>query len=443
VKAAVARYDVVFLLANALAFAGAYLLGRELGLRAAAACVVGAAFAYSPWRLEQGGHLHVLSSGAIPLALALLIAGYRRGRGGVVYSGWAVLAWQVSIGFSLGLPLLLGLVIGGPLIWWLLGRPIVAPRATAAGLVTVAVVTALLAVPYERVRNEEPAARRSTVTVSIYSVGPRMFATSSALNPIWGKATAGLRDGLPAVPEQTLFIGVATFLLAALGAFWRGWPRRLRIGLVAAAFVFAVLSLGFELHGIGRYLPYRLLYEVVPGWSGIRVPERLHTFTTLALALLAGAGAAALSARRSWIAPLALIAVLAEGAGFAPGRWYPHPVVPQPAPALASLPDPVLELPADADANRRYLLWSTDGFPRLINGRSSITPALTDRLLGQMDGFPDQSSVAALRRLKVGTVVLHADRLAGSPWELWQSRPVDGLGITRQVRGNLVVYDLG
>ena len=67
VEAAVARYDVIFLLANAMAFAGAFVLARELGLGPAAACVAGAAFAYSPWRLEQGGHLHILSSGAIPL----------------------------------------------------------------------------------------------------------------------------------------------------------------------------------------------------------------------------------------------------------------------------------------------------------------------------------------------------------------------------------------
>src|SRR4051812_39263070 len=122
-KAAVARYDVVFLLANALAFAGAFLLARELGLGPAAACVAGAAFAYSPWRLEQGGHMHILSSGAIPLALALLIAGYRRGSGGLVYAGWVAVAWQVSIGFSLGLPLLLVVAGGGPPAWGGLRRP--------------------------------------------------------------------------------------------------------------------------------------------------------------------------------------------------------------------------------------------------------------------------------------------------------------------------------
>jgi hypothetical protein len=436
IEAAVARYGVVFLLASAIAFAGAYALARELGLRPAACCVAGAAFAYSPWRLEQGGHLHILSSGAIPLALALLVAGYRRDRGGIVYAGWLLVAWQVSIGFSLGLPLLLALAIGVPLVWWLLGRPIVAPRATAAGVATVLVVTALLAVPYVRVRSDEPDASRSPSTVAAYSVGPRMFATASSLNPVWGPITS--RSNLPAVPEQTLFLGVATFLLAILGATWRGWPRGLRLGLVGAALVFAVLSLGFEVSGLGRFLPYRALYEVVPGWSGIRVPERLHTFTTLALALLAAAGAS----RRRWLAPVAVVAILVEGAGFGPGRWYPHPPAPKPPAGLASVQAPLLQLPAEANDNRRYLLWSTDGFPKMVNGRSSITPKRTQQILASVDTFPDQASVDALRRLGLRTVVLHADRLAGTPWQDWRARPVAALGITRRVAGNLVVYDL-
>jgi hypothetical protein len=263
---------------------------------------------------------------------------------------------------------------------------------------------------------------------------------------VWGPPTAALRKDLPAVAEQTLFPGVATLLLAVLGAGWAAWPRGLRRALLAAVGIFAVLSLGFEVHGAGRFLPYHALYEVVPGWSGIRVPERLHTFTTLALALLAAAGTARLTMRWAgagrWIAPVALVAVLVEGAGFGPGRWYPHPRAPLPPPALANLPAPLLELPAAAADNRRYLLWSTDGFPRMVNGRSSITPLRTTRILAAVTGFPDRASVAALRRLEVRTVVLHADRLEGTPWEQWRERPVAGLGIARHIRGRLVVYDV-
>ena len=458
VRASVARYDVLFLLASALAFAGAYLLARELGLRPAAASLAGAAFAYAPWRLEQGGHLHILSSGAIPLALFLLLRGYRRRSAGLVLGGWAAVAWQVSIGFSLGLPLLVVLGaagVGAVVFWWRRGRPGVPRallRATVAGLALVAVVTAVLGAPYLRVRDDQPQARRTAQTVSHYSAGPQMFLTSSSLNPIWGPIDSGLRAHLDAVPEQTLFPGLVVALLAFAGAFWKAWPRRLRIALTGATALFGVLSLGFETSGAGHYLPYRLLYEVVPGWSGIRVPERLNTFTSLALALLAAAGAArltaALRARGSnrvllaGAAPALVALVLLEGAGLGPGRWYPHPVAPVAPRGQAGLPGPLLHLPAGPQDNRRYLLWSTDGLAPMVNGRSSLEPAFTKSLLSTVRGFPDRASVSRLRRVGVRTVVLHTDHVANTPWAQWWRRPVTGLGLERSVVGTLVIYRL-
>src|SRR3954453_12747065 len=103
--AAVVGYGVLFLFVCALAFFGGYLLARELRAGRSGAFVAGAAFAYAPWRLEQDGHLHVLSRGGIPLALALLVRGYRTGSAWTVAAGWLVAAWQVSLGFTLGLQL--------------------------------------------------------------------------------------------------------------------------------------------------------------------------------------------------------------------------------------------------------------------------------------------------------------------------------------------------
>ena len=77
-QAALVRYDLLFLFAYALAFFGGYLLARELGVDRFPAAVAGIAFAYAPWRLEQDGHMHVISSGGIPLSLFLLLRGYRR-----------------------------------------------------------------------------------------------------------------------------------------------------------------------------------------------------------------------------------------------------------------------------------------------------------------------------------------------------------------------------
>ena len=72
-------YNVLFVFAYTLAFLGAYLLARELGAGRLGCVAAGAAFAYAPWRLAQNGHLQVISSGGVPLALFLLVRGYRRG----------------------------------------------------------------------------------------------------------------------------------------------------------------------------------------------------------------------------------------------------------------------------------------------------------------------------------------------------------------------------
>ena len=74
----------------------------------------GAATRYAPWLLAQAGHLHVLSNGGIPLALAMLARGHgwslrhgyrpERRHDGWVVAGWLVAAWQLSLGFGIGLP---------------------------------------------------------------------------------------------------------------------------------------------------------------------------------------------------------------------------------------------------------------------------------------------------------------------------------------------------
>src|SRR5215216_8172739 len=102
--AALVRYDLLFLFAYAFAVFGGYLLARELGLGPAGAAVAGAAFAFAPFRLEQDRHMQVISSGGIPIAIAIALRGYRLRSAWWVFAGFAVAAWQFSIGPTLGLP---------------------------------------------------------------------------------------------------------------------------------------------------------------------------------------------------------------------------------------------------------------------------------------------------------------------------------------------------
>ncbi|MFL5827405.1 MAG: hypothetical protein ACJ76V_12840 [Thermoleophilaceae bacterium] len=451
--AAVVRYDVLFLFAYALAFFGAYLLARELGAGRIGAAVAGAAFAYAPWRLEQDGHLHVISSGGIPLALFLLVRGYRRASPLMVAAGWVVVTWQVSLGFTLGLQLLYLLCLLGAvaalLIWR--NRLPLPPRsvlvATAAGVALTAAVSAALAVPYTQVLDRHPEAKRTLAQVSSLSPPLKAFAAAPPENLIWGNATEGVRNDLRWVPEMSMFPGVAIVALALAGLFWRGAPRGLRIGLGVAAAVVWLLSLG--IHGGGPW-PYRLLYEVLPGWQGIRVPGRLMTLTSLALALLAAFGAERIvSSRRAPATALgvALVAVvLLEGSGFGIGErgaavaGPAHPTVPSEPAGQVGAAAPQAHLPLDTLDSRKYLLWSTDGFPELVNGRGSFKPAEFKRLEAQLASFPDARSAAVLQRMGVRTVILHPSFVAGTPWAAWRTRPVTGLPLRREERGGVVLY---
>lgn len=493
-EAALVRYDLLFLLAYALAFAGAYLLARELGLGPGPAAVAGAAFAFAPFRLEQDGHLHVISSGGIPLALAAGLRGYRLGRPLAVVAGFAIAAWQLSIGFSLGLPFAYLLALLGLFAlvrWWRAGRP-TAPRrmvaATLAGITLFGATALLLSSPYERVAADHPQSQRPPEVVEAYSGPAWVFLVAPAENELWGGATAGLRGELSNVPEKTLFPGLAILVLAGLGLrAGAALSRGLRAGLAAGALGVSVLALGFQADD-GLLWPYRAVYELLPGWQGIRTPGRLVTFSSLALALLAGAGATALLARlrarpvapqprrassllprrqpgrrsgeegrprrpgeaargtAALAAALLVLAIVVEGRGlpFDPRDVQAQPTAPTPPASVADVPAPQLHLPADRpEDNRRYLLWSTDGFPPIVNGRSSVDPELTAELIDASRGFPAAESVAALRAAGVRTVIVHSGRARGTPWQRAVARPVAGLGIRRSRRGGLVIYELG
>ena len=458
---AIVRYDLLFLFAYALAFFGAYLLARELGLGPAGAAVAGAAYAFAPFRLEQDGHMQVISSGGIPLCLALGVRGVRLRNPWWLTTAWLVAAWQLSLGFVLGLPLaylLAGGLIAAAAVWWRRGRPPLDRRllvAGAAGLVVFVAVAGLIARPYFHVADENPEAKRPPSTIAAYSGPTTVFLTAPEENFVWGEATASIRDDLDNIPEKTLFPGLLILGLAIAGLWSASFDRRLRIGLGAAVLAISVLALGFREEG-GLLWPYRVLYEVLPGWEAIRTPGRLLTFSSLALALLAAAGAEsalrALGRRGLGARALAasaailvlLIAIEGRGLPFDPLDDQDQPPVPYPPASTAAVPAPQLHLPAErAEDNRRYLLWSTDGFPKIVNGRASTNPDLIEELIDEMAGFPDAATVEQLREFGVHSVVLHTDRAAGTPQTFAASASIEGLPLTRrELPGGLVVYEL-
>lgn len=294
--AALVRYNLLFLWAWSLCFVGAYLLARELGLGWLGAGAAGVAFAYAPYRVTEAGHLHVISSGGIPLALFLLLRGYRRSNRGLVLAGWLVGAWQISLGFTLGLQfayLLLVLAVIVVWYWWRAGMPRPPRRLVAVTLIGMAVmgaVTVYQARPYLKVAEEYPTAKRTLKEVENYSSGPAALLSASSENRVWGAITSGARAKVHSKNEDVFWPGGLILVLAIVGLATPVLTGRMRIGLLAGIVVCSVLAMGMGLTGAGY--PYRLLYDYAPGWDGVRVPGRVFTLATLAYALLAGAGVA-------------------------------------------------------------------------------------------------------------------------------------------------------
>ncbi len=464
--AALVRYNLLFLWAWSLCFVGAYLLGRELGLNKLAAGAAGVAFAYAPYRVTEAGHLHVISSGGIALALFLLLRGYRRRSTGLVLAGWLVSAWQVSLGFTLGLQYsyLIGLLALLALwYWWHVGRPALPRRlvvVTCVGMAILGVVAVYQARPYLKVSNEYPTAKRTLKEVKTYSSGPAALVSASSENRVWGSVTAGAREHVHSKNEDVFWPGGLILVLALTGLAAGVYTRRLRIGLAGGIAVCSILAMGLGLTGAGY--PYRLLFDYAPGWDGVRVPGRVFTTATLFYALLAGAGVQwlmglvgswgkrqALRGLPAILGVVLLVGLLGEGAGH-----LSHPVVPQPARAEIGLQGPLLDLPTDGAADRVWQYYSTDGFYKIPIGNSTFDIPQVDDLRGGMSGFPDKASIEKLRYYGIRTVVLHLTMpklpgihgyaLAEPPnVQAAAAKPVAGLGVTRRQVGSLVIYEIG
>ncbi len=209
------------------------------------------------------------------------------------------------------------------------------------------------------------------------------------------------------------------FVLALLAAFW--------------------LSLGPSPAALGRPLdlvaPYRLLFEYVPGFSGLRVPARYGMIVALMLAVLAGYGAAWLAMRRRGRVILAacVVAFLAE-ATFAPfavngmsattrfnlpeARLYEPARAPEIYKQAAGLPpDSVLvELPLGyPDFDLRAMYYSLVHQRPILNGYSGLFPVSYGRLMFALSELPrhPELSLDALREGGATHAIVHEGAFLG------------------------------
>ena len=202
---------------------------------------------------------------------------------------------------------------------------------------------------------------------------------------------------------------------------------------VAAALAATWLSLGPMPQAQGRPVeiaaPYAFLYEVVPGFAGLRVPSRFAMVTALMLAVLGGLGAAWLIRWRRGLLLVAVLSVagLAEsivvpftvnGISPSPGFATPEARVyrPQRAPGVyrqfaQHAPEGVLaELPlGEPGFDLRAVYYSTVHWRPLLNGYSGYYPRHYGKLalaVSDVPRFPD-AALEALRAFGATHVIVH------------------------------------
>ena len=271
-EAAVLRYNILFILAQALVLFGGYALARQLGSAGSGAAVAGVAIAMAPWRLAQAGHLHVLSTGGIAAG-----AGHARARprssgwraratragarvdarraARVGLAGWLVAAWQLTLGFGIGLVFLYvaarAVLVGGVVV---LGVP--APRrcpprqlarrrrrrrrclfARGRGAAGPAVPEGARALPVR------PPRRRLGRALLAARCAALLTAPAESLH--LGRPARDARAQLPVPAEMALLPGFALYALAAAGLFFSVLAVWVRVALLAGAVaVSVVLGLG-------------------------------------------------------------------------------------------------------------------------------------------------------------------------------------------------------
>jgi hypothetical protein len=283
-------YNLAYIGSYVLAGFGMFLLARSRWHRFDAAMLAGLAYAVTPYRLAQTTHLQVLMHGWMAAGLLALHRYLESG------SRWWMAAFAVAY-------LLLGLSNGYYLYFFLLpiavvvGIEMVSPRLPRARIVldlalaglALAAAIAPVAWVYYQLQRQSGFARSPDELSGLSARAADYFRVASG-GWTWG-GLVGEGDG-----ERQLFHGLIVIVFAAIGAGVfisrraigeEGTSRRTAITYTLMAVLAVWLSMG-PVPGS----PYSVLFRVLPGFNGLRVPARLSVVVLLALSVLASGGIA-------------------------------------------------------------------------------------------------------------------------------------------------------
>jgi len=428
---AVLLYNVARLVTFALSALTAFLLARELGAGEGPALLAGAAFAFSPVRVDQIAHLSTLGTQWLPLVLLFSVRFFRTGALRDALAAGALFALEA---YACGYHGLIGLVVLPPgvlvLLW---GRWSRLPRAALG-----AALAGLLLLPLyllHRAALEPLGYERGAAETEYFSAAIESFLATSSWNHVWGEVTAPFRTTY----SNNLFPGLVLPALVVAGAasLWRARrpPTREAVALAVMGLATVAVALGPEVRLLGHDLfpgPFALAREL-PLFRMIRVPSRAGVFLVLPLAMLAAkvltwwrprpivlAGVSALAMAETVIAPIPMPAWAQVVDTRRPSPPVYEWLAAQPgSPVVAELPmldiRGIFEHPAYHESI--YLVQSTRGhWKPLANGYAGIEPTPYVALRNAVQKFPSATALAALRAHDVRYVVLHRGGYGPNKW---------------------------
>ena len=442
---AVGGYNFSALASFFLSGLGVFLYVRRWTGDAISAVLAGTLFGFAPFRQSHFliGHLNLLGT-YWPALFLLSMIDICIGKGRSLKRAWLLTGFLAATALTSPYYLYMSLLLCVPIVavFWLSGklRGNDGHRARtnlALGLGG-AIPLVLLAIwPYLELRQTGAIVARPCEYVRGYSASPTDYVIPATTSVVWGPWVSTHFDRFQWV-EGTLYLGVAGAGLAALALL-----RRRRLGEHGAELILAclalggtafVLSLGTDLMWLSKPvivkvpefvriwhpspeafvpLPGRLLFELLPLYSSMRVPMRFGLFVILAVSLMAGLGAGYILARlyrerlKLAIGGLLVLLIVLD---FLPEAVPMFEVRTRAVDAwlLAQPGDgAVAQFPFHLSEDQYHVYYTSAYRKPFLGGFfNAFPPAQYLRIRPIMNGFPNEESARVLKELDVTYVVV-------------------------------------
>jgi hypothetical protein len=393
-----AAHNLLLVAAFWTASLATYLLCRRVTRHEGAAMIGAIIGGYAPYRFGHFGHLELVWTAFIPLALLALITLWEHPSPAAAVRLAACHALQTLCSIYYGVFLAIALVVVASVLA-IRDRDRLRSRLLcfAGAVLLTGMALAPYAAIYARVRTVLPA--RSPAEIATYSARPSDYLRASYEQ----ERTPDNR--VEAFEERALYPGAVAVALAIVGVVARS-----RHAAPMAVLLVASVDLSLGTNGI----LYPWLLSVFPPLSGLRAPARFGAIVITSLAVLSAGGAVRVLAGRSSLAWLAVLGALLFEYFAAPMEMRREPTTPPPVYAwLAEQADAaVIELPLPAPdalwgSETDFQLMSIYHWKRLVNGYSGHAPVGYIRLLHAMRDFPSSRGMDALAARGVRWLIVH------------------------------------